>query len=42
MHMKEFVITIPASSNPLADICGKPVILHTYEQTNEATTENNY
>lgn len=48
MYMKEFVIVIPARlkstrlpRKPLADICGKPMILHTYERANEATSENN-
>ncbi|MDC3294943.1 3-deoxy-manno-octulosonate cytidylyltransferase [bacterium] len=46
--MKEFVIVIPARlkssrlpRKPLAEISGKPMILHTYERANEATSANN-
>ena len=47
-HMRDFVVVIPARLNsgrlgrkPLANICGKPMILHTYERALEATTKNN-
>ena len=46
--MRDFVVVIPARLNsgrlgrkPLADICGKPMILHTYERALEATSKNN-
>ena len=46
--MRDFVVVIPARLNsgrlgrkPLADICGKPMILHTYERALEATSRNN-
>ena len=46
--MRDFVVVIPARLNsgrlgrkPLADICGKPMILHTYERALEATVNNN-
>lgn len=44
--MRDFVVVIPARLNsgrlgrkPLADICGKPMIVHTYEQALEATSK---
>ena len=46
--MREFVVVIPARLNssrlkhkPLADICGKPMIIHTYERALEATNAEN-
>ena len=46
--MRDFVVVIPARLNsgrlgrkPLADICGKPMILHTYERALEATSKDN-
>jgi 3-deoxy-manno-octulosonate cytidylyltransferase (CMP-KDO synthetase) len=46
--MRDFVVVIPARLNsgrlgrkPLADICGKPMILHTYERALEATSKEN-
>ena len=46
--MRDFVVVIPARLNsgrlgrkPLADICGKPMILHTYERALEATSQEN-
>lgn len=46
--MRDFVVVIPARLNsgrlgrkPLADICGKPMILHTYERALEATSKSN-
>ena len=46
--MKDFVVVIPARLNsgrlgrkPLADICGKPMILHTYERALEVTSKDN-
>jgi 3-deoxy-manno-octulosonate cytidylyltransferase (CMP-KDO synthetase) len=46
--MKDFVVVIPARLNsgrlgrkPLANICGKPMILHTYERALEATSKEN-
>jgi len=46
--MKDFVIVIPArlastrlDRKPLADICGKPMILHTYMRALEATNSEN-
>ena len=46
--MKDFVVVIPARLNsgrlgrkPLAAICGKPMILHTYERALEATSKEN-
>ena len=48
MIEREFVVVIPArigsgrlARKPLADICGKPMILHTYERALEATDEKN-
>lgn len=45
---KEFVVVIPArigsgrlARKPLADICGKPMIQHTYERALEATAAEN-
>jgi 3-deoxy-manno-octulosonate cytidylyltransferase (CMP-KDO synthetase) len=46
--MRDFVVVIPArldsgrlGRKPLADICGKPMILHTYERALEATSSEN-
>ena len=46
--MRDFVVVIPARLNsgrlgrkPLADICGKPMIIHTYERALEATSKEN-
>ena len=46
--MRDFVVVIPARLNsgrlgrkPLADICGKAMILHTYERALEATSQEN-
>jgi 3-deoxy-manno-octulosonate cytidylyltransferase (CMP-KDO synthetase) len=46
--MRDFVVVIPARLNsgrlgrkPLADICGKPMIVHTYERALEATSKEN-
>ena len=46
--MREFVVVIPARLNsgrldrkPLADICGQPMILHTYQRALEATSRDN-
>ena len=46
--MRDFVVVIPARLNsgrlgrkPLADICGKPMLLHTYERALEATSRDN-
>ena len=46
--MKDFVVVIPARLNsgrlgrkPLADICGKAMILHTYERALEVTSKDN-
>jgi len=47
-YMKDFVVVIPArlastrlDRKPLADICGKPMILHTYMRALEATNAEN-
>jgi 3-deoxy-manno-octulosonate cytidylyltransferase (CMP-KDO synthetase) len=46
--VRDFVVVIPArmksvrlDRKPLADICGKPMILHTYERALEATSKGN-
>ena len=46
--MRDFVVVIPARLNsgrlgrkPLADICGKPMILHTHARALEATSNDN-
>ena len=48
MTEREFVVVIPArigsgrlARKPLANICDKPMILHTYERALEATNPNN-
>ncbi|MFL2801603.1 MAG: 3-deoxy-manno-octulosonate cytidylyltransferase [Paracoccaceae bacterium] len=48
MIKKDFIVVIPArissgrlARKPLADICGKPMILHTYERALEATDPEN-
>ena len=48
MIKKDFIVVIPArissgrlARKPLADICGKPMILHTYERALEATKPEN-
>lgn len=48
MIKKDFIVVIPArigsgrlARKPLADICGKPMIVHTYERALEATNPDN-
>ena len=48
MIEKDFIVVIPArigsgrlARKPLADICGKPMIVHTYERALEATNPEN-
>ena len=48
MNEKDFIVVIPArigsgrlARKPLADICGKPMIVHTYERALEATNPEN-
>ena len=48
MIERDFIVVIPArigsgrlARKPLADICGKPMIVHTYERALEATSPDN-